>query len=376
MNNLEYLPFEFRGDAKEFFKIWIVNIFLSVITLGIYSAWAKVRTNRYIYRNTYLNGTNFEFNANPKRILYGRLIVFSFYALFLFSTDVINNPTLASMILILFLLFLPWLIRQAISFRLKSASYRNIHFKYKGKAKDFYKIAFFYLIVFLVPLFLFGMLISKYQKDSIIALIALLLIVVFYITAFPILYKNYKSIVINNSYYGKSQFNFNAQKKDAIKLFFKIGLILIVILIIVSSLLVAFGFIFKAIGTTKSNILVQSLISIITAIFYLATIAFFKGLYDGYISNFIRNNTTLNKCKFKSDIKPFRLGFISFINILATLFTLGLAYPWAKMRYLKYKANHTYFKCCDYESFISDGKEQANTIGEETLDFFDIDIGI
>ena len=35
-------PFKFTGKASEYFGIWIVNLFLSLITLGIYSAWAKV----------------------------------------------------------------------------------------------------------------------------------------------------------------------------------------------------------------------------------------------------------------------------------------------------------------------------------------------
>ncbi|MBW1865812.1 MAG: DUF898 family protein [Deltaproteobacteria bacterium] len=38
------VPFEFSGSGSEYFKIWLVNIILSVITIGIYSAWAKVRS--------------------------------------------------------------------------------------------------------------------------------------------------------------------------------------------------------------------------------------------------------------------------------------------------------------------------------------------
>lgn len=38
--------FEFRGRGGEYFRIWIVNLALSLLTLGIYSAWAKVRTGR------------------------------------------------------------------------------------------------------------------------------------------------------------------------------------------------------------------------------------------------------------------------------------------------------------------------------------------
>ena len=37
---------KFTGKAGEYFRIWIVNVCLSVVTLGIYSAWAKVRRKR------------------------------------------------------------------------------------------------------------------------------------------------------------------------------------------------------------------------------------------------------------------------------------------------------------------------------------------
>jgi uncharacterized membrane protein YjgN (DUF898 family) len=40
------IALEFTGCAGEYFRIWIVNVCLSVLTLGIYSAWAKVRRKR------------------------------------------------------------------------------------------------------------------------------------------------------------------------------------------------------------------------------------------------------------------------------------------------------------------------------------------
>ena len=53
-------PFSFTGTGGEYFRIWIVNLILSILTLGIYSAWAKVRTNRYFYGNTQVDNTGFE----------------------------------------------------------------------------------------------------------------------------------------------------------------------------------------------------------------------------------------------------------------------------------------------------------------------------
>ena len=36
--------FEFRGSALEFFRIWLVNLLLTIATLGFFSPWAKIRT--------------------------------------------------------------------------------------------------------------------------------------------------------------------------------------------------------------------------------------------------------------------------------------------------------------------------------------------
>ena len=34
------LDFRFTGKTGEYFRIWIVNLALTILTLGIYSAWA------------------------------------------------------------------------------------------------------------------------------------------------------------------------------------------------------------------------------------------------------------------------------------------------------------------------------------------------
>src|SRR6187455_1066695 len=73
------VPFEFRATGGEYFRIWIVNLLLTIVTLGIYSAWAKVRRLRYFYGNTLLDGHSFEYHGRPLAILKGRLIVVGLY---------------------------------------------------------------------------------------------------------------------------------------------------------------------------------------------------------------------------------------------------------------------------------------------------------
>ena len=68
-----YRP-EFRADPREYFRIWIVNLALTIATLGVYSAWAKVRKLRYFHASTVLAGSAFGYHADPLRILRGRII--------------------------------------------------------------------------------------------------------------------------------------------------------------------------------------------------------------------------------------------------------------------------------------------------------------
>ena len=64
----------FEGNTGEFFRIWITNLFLSIITLGIYSPWAKVQNTKYLYQNLVIDGHRFNYIADPIQILKGRLL--------------------------------------------------------------------------------------------------------------------------------------------------------------------------------------------------------------------------------------------------------------------------------------------------------------
>mgnify|MGYP000480286921 FL=1 len=70
----EEIELTFNGKATEFFGIWIVNVLLTIVTLGIYSAWAKVRTHQYFYGNTKIGDDHFSYLATPIQILKGRII--------------------------------------------------------------------------------------------------------------------------------------------------------------------------------------------------------------------------------------------------------------------------------------------------------------
>lgn len=71
--------FTFTGRTGEYFRIWVVSLFLSIVTLGIYSAWGKVRKKRYLYARTLLEDTGFEYRASPIAILKGRVVALGLF---------------------------------------------------------------------------------------------------------------------------------------------------------------------------------------------------------------------------------------------------------------------------------------------------------
>jgi uncharacterized membrane protein YjgN (DUF898 family) len=55
---------------------------LDLLTLGNYSAWAKVRRKKYFYNNTLIGGVGFDYHAKPITILKDQATAFAFFCMF------------------------------------------------------------------------------------------------------------------------------------------------------------------------------------------------------------------------------------------------------------------------------------------------------
>jgi uncharacterized membrane protein YjgN (DUF898 family) len=137
--------FSFHGDGGEFFRIWIVNLVLSILTLGIYSAWAKVRTKRYFYGNTELAGDRFDYLASPIAILKGRIIAVALLGIYT-VLSVFFVPV-SYLVLALLLLVMPYVVMRSIRFNAVMSSWRGVRFGFGGDIIGAYKA------VLLWPLF-------------------------------------------------------------------------------------------------------------------------------------------------------------------------------------------------------------------------------
>lgn len=137
---LHAYPVQFTGDAREYFRIWVTNMSLSIVTLGVYSAWAKVRNRRYLMGNTIVNGHGFDYHANPHSILAARI---AFLAVLVFHQVFVEVFVPAFFVL---LAVVPWLFTRKFAFESRNSSYRTVRFGFDGRVRDIY--------LFFIPAFL------------------------------------------------------------------------------------------------------------------------------------------------------------------------------------------------------------------------------
>ena len=132
------LPFTFTGSGGEYFRIWIINLLLSIVTLGIYSAWAKIRRLKYVYNHTSVNGSSFEYHGKPLAILKGRIIALILFGGYNIAFQV--SPLIGLIAFGILVVVLPWLLWSSFRFRLHNSSYCGIRFGFHGRLSGSYKV--------------------------------------------------------------------------------------------------------------------------------------------------------------------------------------------------------------------------------------------
>lgn len=337
----KYYDFEFRGSGLEYTKIVLVNIVLTILTFGIFSAWAKVRTRKYLYGNTYLNGFNFNYHADPLKILMGRLIVGGLILIYIYGSKIsIYLPLLAVMA---FVLLLPWMYVKSLSFNLSHTSYRNIRFGFKKDYKESYSV---FIKGYILTLITFGL-------------------------CFPYFYQTLSEFRLENTRYGKTHFKPRFTVGDFFTVYIKI-----IGIYILSAIIMGIG---VSLGVFIKNFAVLSvLVTGIGAITFYAGILFAVSLGKSHIANLILNYSQLQDIRFRSSQKATTLFMIYLKNILLGIITLGLGVPYGLYRVISYRLKSTVViaTSTQFDQFFAQAEtDTSGAIFDAADDFLDLDIG-
>jgi uncharacterized membrane protein YjgN (DUF898 family) len=130
-------PITFTGTGSEYFRIWIVNLLLTIVTLGIYHPWAKVRKLRYFYGNTQLAGHTFDFHGSAKGMLRGYGLIAVLFGVYSVASKV--SPVIALVTMALIAAIYPALVWAGQRFRLSQTSWRGLRFAFTGSLAGAYK---------------------------------------------------------------------------------------------------------------------------------------------------------------------------------------------------------------------------------------------
>ena len=168
MENQEFKKLlKFNGDHGTLVGLRIVNNILKVITFGIYYPWARANFLKYLYNETEFMGTRFVFHGTGKEMFKGFIkAVGIFLALYilLIVTISLKNPVLMiigiTIFYVGFLLLIPIAIHGSYRYRLSRTSWRSIHFGYRGKLKEFFKL---YISQFFLTLITLGIYSSWFE---------------------------------------------------------------------------------------------------------------------------------------------------------------------------------------------------------------------
>ena len=287
--------FAFTGSGREYFKIWIVNLLLTIVTLGIYSAWAKVRRNQYFYRNTYLAGASFDYHASPIAILKGRIVALVLFAIYSFSINI--SPSFYLVMVLVVLAILPWLIQRSLAFKLHNSSYRGLRFRFAGSIAGAYKVFLLWPTLTLASFYLLV----------------------------PFTHQRLKKYQHNNSLFGQTSFTFNAKASD----FYLIYAITFALIIGVG-LLAGLGAAALGIGALTGMYANATRVMLFIIVAYgliIALALFIAPYFNSRIQNLIWNKTKLGEYHFNSHLQARKLMFIYITNVLGVIFTLGLYKP-------------------------------------------------
>ncbi len=352
--------FEFTGAAGEYFRIWIVNVALTVLTLGIYSAWAKVRNKQYFYGNARLAGGSFEYTANPLNILKGRVLVLG--AFVAYQAAAVFQPLLAGLLALALVPLVPWVVTRAIGFNLRYSSYRGLRFHFDGRYWEAFRVYILWTLAIVVT---FGL-------------------------AYPYVAWRRKQFFVDNARYGRSPFHFEGE----VGWFYVVyivgslaysGIMLAVILALVGG---GVGIAVLTGGVNAEQLdpeqwgewahVLAAAAFVIGYGAFLLTVVVFNAAVQAMIANHVWQRTRTADVTFDLRLNLFRIIWLQASNIVAIVASLGLLIPWARVRMTRYKLSCFSLLAVpgDLERFVAAEREAVTATGEELGEALDLDLGL
>jgi uncharacterized membrane protein YjgN (DUF898 family) len=369
-------PLRFTGSGQEYFRIWIVNLLLTVATVGIYSAWAKVRRQQYFHRNTHLDGSVLDYHARPWAILRGRLLALVLLGAYnlAFKLSVAAGAATAAVVAVLF----PWLLVQSLRFRAQVTSYRGVRFSFVGTVRDAAMALAPMLGLGVVLLATGGVSFSNEGMDNPVASGLFVATIAAGALLFPVFQARLRRFAHNHVRCGQTQGALGA----GIGAFYRAYLPMVglgALLVTVLPLVMYQGY--QAAEELTGDLDVEGaggMVVIVGGVLLAYALALAAmPLVQARVWNTTWNSFTLGTVRFRSTLSPWRLVGVLLSNVALTAVTMGLYAPFAAVRLHRTRVESLEVVSTESPTFLAahDGAS-AGTAGDSVVDALGLDVGL
>lgn len=321
--------FTYDGRIGELYVIFIKNILLTIVTLGIYRFWGKTRVRRYLWSHTALFGDRFEYTGTGWELFKGFLVALLLFVVGLAAVIglavLLEGSIIQSLILLIvyvgvvLLLFIGQY--TALRYRLTRSQWRGIRGGLSGSAWKFGWLSLGWTVLTILTL---GILT-------------------------PVAFMRRLSYRLNNAYFGTARMSFVGKAGPIFGRFLAIFLLSIAGGAAVFAVLYFAGAlegIAEALAATtpESTNPQEAVIVAVVILLYIAL--FISGLlllpltcwYLAFLYNYLLGSSSLATLQFRGTVRTWSMFGYLVVNFLIMLFTLGLGFPWVLHRVMRFIA--------------------------------------
>jgi uncharacterized membrane protein YjgN (DUF898 family) len=378
-HELKTYPIRFTASGSEYLRIWIVNLLLIVVTLGIYYPWAKVRRLKYFYSNTKLDGHTLDFHGKPRQMLGGTVLAGVFLVIY---SKAVEMPGLAALVAVIALVALvPALFRASMQFRLANTSWRGMRFSFVGSLKKAYLSVGVALAVVLLPGAMSSLAIFSPMNSSPAALtpvwmsVAAVLVGLCLVLSLPYLLWRIKRYQHKNYRLGSLQTQFRCAPFEFYKVVLKAAGVGLLGLLVLGGLAALLAGLLAMGGGSPGKLWLVLIFPALYLLFYMVVLSYWRVA----MQNLVWSRTGNHYIRFVSDLSLREFCLLQLRNYFLIIFTAGLYWPFAVIATRRMMLESVVLRTRGVTLDSLTGRAQdgaGSAVGDAAADFFGVDVGL